>query len=420
MSDADLQRQFETVWSEIRLLLEWRQGFAFYLVFGDDSRVSARLRQRLNDYVSSRTGLLQWLRPDRVENAVEEVLAAVFPSSAEFKPFLDRQAPIWIELTVGPGISAWDVSRRKTLSALNQRRSALETTCPRALFLQLPLAMASEVVTWAPDLWSVREYIALLPLEAPDYTLVAPAELRRMSISLDDVGASELEQGRLASASTAYRESLELTRQLRAALGDTPQALRDLSVSLDKVGDVARDGGRQAEALAAYRESLDLRRQLRAALGDTPQALRDLSVSLNKVGHVTRDCGRQDEALAAYRESLGLRRQLRAALGDTPQALRDLSVSLDNVGNVARDSGQLAEALAAFRESLELSRQLRATLGDTPQALRDLSVSLNNVGDVARDSGRLAEALAAYRETTELKRQLEVHENQLLNAPGQH
>ena len=262
MSEAEHQRQFETVWSEIKLLLEWQQGFAFYLVFGDDARVSARLRQRLNDYVSSRTWLLQWLRPERAENAVEEVLAAVFPSSVEFKPFLDQQAPIWIELTAGPGISAWELARRKTLSALNQRRSGLEKTCPRALFLQLPLAMASEVVTWAPDLWSVREYIALLPLEAPDYTQVAPTELRRLSISLDDIGASELEQGRLVSASTAFRESLDLRRQLRTALGDTPQVLRDLSVSLNKVGNVARDSGRQDEALTAYRESLDLKRQL--------------------------------------------------------------------------------------------------------------------------------------------------------------
>ena len=200
MSEAEFHRQFETVWSELKLLLEWQQGFAFFLVFGDDSRVSARLRQRLDNYVRSRTGLLQWLRPDRAERAVEDVLAGVFHSSAESKPFLDYGAPIWIELTAGPGTTAWDVARRKTLSALNQRRSALEITCPRALFLQLPLAMAPEVVTWAPDLWSIREYIALLPSQVPDNTMLAPAELRRLSISLDDIGAAEFEQGRLLPA----------------------------------------------------------------------------------------------------------------------------------------------------------------------------------------------------------------------------
>ena len=88
--------------------------------------------------------------------------------------------------------------------------------------------------------------------------------------------------GNLEAARTAYRESLELRRQLRATLGDTPQALRDLSISLDNVGQVEGDLGNLEAARTAYRESLELRRHLRAALGDTPQALRDLSVSLEQ------------------------------------------------------------------------------------------------------------------------------------------
>ncbi len=77
----------------------------------------------------------------------------------------------------------------------------------------------------------------------------------------------------LAAAREAYRESLDIRRQLRHALGDTPQALRDLSVSLEKAGSVERDQGDLAAAREAYRESLDIGRQLRHALGDTPQAL---------------------------------------------------------------------------------------------------------------------------------------------------
>jgi tetratricopeptide (TPR) repeat protein len=89
-------------------------------------------------------------------------------------------------------------------------------------------------------------------------------------------------------------------------------------VSLDNVGQVARDLGRPEEAREAFQESLALLRQLRAALGDTPQVLRDLSVSLDNVGEVARDLGRLEEARESYQESLALLRQLRAALGDTP------------------------------------------------------------------------------------------------------
>ena len=64
---------------------------------------------------------------------------------------------------------------------------------------------------------------------------------------------------------------------MRDALGDTPQALRDLSVSLNKVGGVEADLGNLEPARAAYRESLELSRQLRDACPTVPQFQRDLA-----------------------------------------------------------------------------------------------------------------------------------------------
>ncbi|MES2926310.1 MAG: hypothetical protein V4843_05820, partial [Pseudomonadota bacterium] len=49
------------------------------------------------------------------------------------------------------------------------------------------------------------------------------------------------------------------------------------------VGEAERDAGRSGEALAAYSEGLELRRQLRQALGDSPQVLDDLAVSLMQI-----------------------------------------------------------------------------------------------------------------------------------------
>ena len=223
--------------------------------------------------------------------------------------------------------------------------------------------------------------------------------LRDVSISLDRVGDVARQRGNLDEAETAYRESLEIARQIRQATGDTPEALRDVSVSLDNVGDVARQRGNLDEAEAAFRESLEIARQIRQATVDTPDALRDVSVSLDKVGDVARQRGNLDEAETAYRESLEIRRQIRQSTGDTPEALRDLSISLNRVGDVARQRGNLDEAETAYRESLEIARQIRQATGDTPDALRDVSVSLDNVGDVARQRGNLDEAETAYKES---------------------
>ena len=78
-------------------------------------------------------------------------------------------------------------------------------------------------------------------------------------------------------ARSAYRESLGLCRQLREAVGDTPQALRDLSISLDNVSRVERDLGNLEGARSAFRESLEIARRLRRSFPDQPQFQQDLA-----------------------------------------------------------------------------------------------------------------------------------------------
>jgi tetratricopeptide (TPR) repeat protein len=401
MSATSGANSFEAQWARVKLLLEWQQGFGFYLVFGEDQRTVNQLKQRVEDATRLRTRSLQWVKPTSPATAAEEVLQAAFTEQEHYQQW---KAPLWIELTAGPADPDWIQARRNTLAALNRRRSALEQECQRPMFLHLPLSTAPEIVTYAPDLWSVRKHI--VQLSAYDETapgVVHPELLRDRSTNLANLGDEQAATGNLEHALRAYRESLEIDRQLRSSLGDTPQALRDLSISLDNVGKVQGESGNASGALAAFEESLALSRQLRSSLGDTPQALRDLSVSLNKVGDVQRASGNVSAALVAFEESLALRRQLRSSLGDTPQALRDLSVSLERVGDVQRESGNVSAALVAFEESLALRRQLRSSLGDTPQALRDVVISLGLVSAAERHAGNVgvADALEAEKQAIE-------------------
>ena len=87
-----------------------------------------------------------------------------------------------------------------------------------------------------------------------------------MSVSLNKLGEVELLSGRLDAARAAYTESLALCRDLRAALGDSPQVLRDLSVSLDKLGEVELLSGRLDAARAAYTEAYELANKLNQLL----------------------------------------------------------------------------------------------------------------------------------------------------------
>jgi tetratricopeptide (TPR) repeat protein len=233
-----------------------------------------------------------------------------------------------------------------------------------------------------------------------------PEVLLDLVMSLDRVGEVQHYLGHLPEARDTFEEALVLARQLRVSLGDTPEALRVLANALDKIGEVQLRLGSLSAASAACQESLAITRQLRAVLGDTPEVLRDLAVSLEKVGAVQLRLGNFSAASAACQESLVITRQLRTVLGDTPEVLRDLSVTLDKVGDVQQSLGRLREARVAFEESLAITRQLRAVLGDTPEVLRDLSLSLNRVGDVQQSSDNLPAARAAFEEFLNLARQL--------------
>lgn len=83
----------------------------------------------------------------------------------------------------------------------------------------------------------------------------------------------------LADAADAYRESLQLRRQLKQRLGETPEVVCDLSISLDRVEDVARAQDRLDDAAALWDEALMWSRRLNLAFPDV-QAHRDMIETL--------------------------------------------------------------------------------------------------------------------------------------------
>ena len=416
--------EFEKIWREIKQLLEWNQGFGFYLVFGEEQRPLDELRQRVQDATRLQSKTLQLIRPLEPTTAEEEVLTAILSPAPLFT---DYASPIWLDLTMGPEDKPWQTVRQRVLAALNRQRSRLEIECQRPLFVSLPVTMAAEVVTWAPDLWSIRQYIALLPNTAlpstntgsdkadkpeeagilsPELQQLTPARLRRKMIELGNNGENELDSGHIDIALIHFRQAWQIATYLYQLIGATPQTLRDLSISLDKVADCQKELGQLPLALSHYQQSLELCQQLRQQLGDTPQALRDLSVSLNNVAYCQQKLGQLPLALNHYKQSLDLCRQLRQQLGDTPQALHDLSISLEMVASCQAELGQPQLALSLYQQSLELRLQLRQQLGDTPQTLRDLSISLEMVASCQAELGQPQLALSLYQQSLELRLQL--------------
>ncbi|MCM8594191.1 hypothetical protein [Accumulibacter sp.] len=131
--------------------------------------------------------------------------------------------------------------------------------------------MAPGVVTWALDLRSIREYVAVLPAAGPEPEpdIVKLESFRDDAVALVRDGDTALEGGRIDQALSAARAGVQRFRQRRAALGDPPQALRDLSVSLERLLAINVALGRAADA-DVEKELSEVRGRLSTAAANLP------------------------------------------------------------------------------------------------------------------------------------------------------
>ena len=377
---------FEAIWSELKLTLEWHEDFSLFFVFVENTQASFALKQRLDDFMRSHSKPLRRIKPITQTDLPNKVIDEIFDANASY-------SPVWVALTQVDQEGVWDTLRAKTLATLNKRRSQLENIVKSPIFIELPYTCAANVVTWAPDIWSVRQQIIELPsniqlnTELPDSE--TSNELLLSSLQLDE----------------AIYQTRAKIEQLQSAV--TNQGKRHLSIALDRLGDLLSNIGQLPEAKAAYAQSLAICQQLQTSLGDSPQVLRDLSVSFDKVGNIEQQLGDLPAAKAAYAQSLAIRQQLQTSLGDSPQVLRDLSVSFDNVGNIEQLLGDLPAAKAAYAQSLQLDRQLQTNFGDTLTVLKDLTISLKRVAEIEKKLGNLTSAKHLQAQSHEIEAKLE-------------
>ena len=341
--------EFEKIWAEIKLTLDWHRDFSLFFVLTQNTLSSTALRQRLQDYLRAITSPLNWIHPaspaDIDQHLTEQLFARPGP-------------PVWLELGRQDSQGQWDRARQQALGLLNRRRSRLETAMHGPLFIQLPEDFAAHIVTWGPDLWSIRQQV----IELPAVSQVNAMDHQRNLTDHPDNHPHDPEK------IYALRLKVEQLKNHHKA-SDKPYKSRQLAIALSELGQALIQVQDLTEARQRINESLDLFRKLHAALGDRPQVLCDLSVSLDKLGDVEQQSGRLDAARGAYEESLGLCRQLHAALGGTPQVLRDLSVALDNLGDVEQQSGRLDAARGVYAEALELAHRFNQLLDGSPNTM---------------------------------------------------
>ena len=160
-----------------------------------------------------------------------------------------------------------------------------------------------------------------------------------------NLGAAQLEAGRVEEAVASFRRALTLKPDSADAHNDLGNALRRL--------------GRLDEALSSYRQALALKRDSVEAQAAVCSVLREL--------------GRLPEAIDGYRTLVSLR--------------PDLAEGHGNLGSLLLDAGQWEEAVASYGHAL-------ATKPDYAEAHHNLGIALRLLGRAQEAEASCRQALA--------------------------
>lgn len=419
--------------AEWRLVLrgfELGEGFSLIVLIVPDRVCAEICRKDLAAFLAGREQRLEWLK-----TGTPDALAGVTARLLEL-PRDDRRGAIWIESVYSRNSAdhhAWDRAWNRALGSLNQQRNPLRRETNVPLIFVGAEALVETMREIAPDLWSVRAFVArirpmgpasrsataehiagsivitgdsnritsnatvrdsdpLLAQRAAERLRGQPGQERSLADILIRMARAYADRDDWNAAEAGWKEAVELRRQ-----GSPPEALAG---ALDGWSLALRELGRREDALAAAEEAVRLRRGLAAARPDafTP----DLALSLNNVAAMLGNLGQWDGALAAVQEAEHLYRALTATRPDafTP----DLAASLSNVAAMLGNLGQWEKALASAEEAVRLFRVLAAARPDA--FTRDLATSLNNVANTLNKLDRREGALAAAEEAVSLHRAL--------------
>lgn len=378
-------------WHAVLTHFDYNEGFSFGLILVPEAALAEQCRAALSEHLAKSGKELLDLSPPSAE-ALRHIASPLLT--------VDRSrnvGAVWISAVVPtfhPEYEPWLAAWREGFARLNQYRNTLQRQIPCTLVFVGAAWVQAVVRTMAPDLWSVRSWVAPLvsafPLhrserakqdvapvgatDAPDpeFALAEANRLRGRSGQevalaklLSRAGRGFLNKNEFEKASESFSESLALLLQARtdelAALAGSHAGLAAALESL----------GRLEAAVQPREEALELNRRL---LGDTHE--RTL-IAMNKLANTLANLGRLQEAMVLYKTQ--------EALSFESGNKQTLQLSYGNQGLVLRDWGRPEEALELLNKQMSICLEL----GDR----EGLQRSYGNRALLLQDSGRLEEAL---------------------------
>jgi tetratricopeptide (TPR) repeat protein len=234
----------------------------------------------------------------------------------------------------------------------------------------------------------------------------SPYYRRALAVVLHNRGLHLQERGRLQDAEDDLRQSNDLKRRLMKEFPAVARYRADLANGALSLGTLLREAGRLREAEEAFQEALPLWQRLATEFPRVHDMRHGLARGHHYLGRLLRARGRLPEAEREIELAL---RALNQLADEVPRVLvyrHDLALGHRDLGDVRRFAGRLAEAEPAFLRARDLLQKLADEFPRKALYRQALASAHNNLGGVLADLGRLDEALSAQQATLKVRRGL--------------
>jgi tetratricopeptide (TPR) repeat protein len=377
--------------------LSLAEGFSLYLVVTPYAKHLTAVRQAaidggvaagevFNPYRISSAG--PGLADDWPAATVEQMLRTG-TSAAE--------GPLWMDLTAAPGPTNGSESSRDddgwaaVFHALNLGRNAIAKRLNRPLVVFLPHRLSQLLAAEAPDLWSVRSAVVVLPAEVAVQPNVdeLPQLLADLPVSVSS--GEELERA-LAQVDLARK---------RLAQDQAAVHVIALASALGVAAGRLLFAGRRLDALELATECEALWRRLH--LQQPHRFAPELARSLSNLATAQASMGTLDRAIESGRELIAILSGLQANRPGEFES--ELAHGHENLAsNLVHRAGPSAESLQATRQAVHLYRNLARTRPET--YLPNLATGLHNLGAQLLMLGKPTDAPKYAQEAVEIQRGL--------------
>ena len=315
----------------------------------------------------------------------------------------------------------------EVMAYINHRREPLKAGGLR-LLLCWPTALKDELMSNAPDLWSVRaaspwleeqettshEHLPALREQANPRAKRRPGSLAmaeklqrwRQYKNLKDADFSAKDALGLAAyqhSNLQFESAAELANAVIRSIDGQSKVLDDKKIIVDALNIYSTALKRLGNVMAALETSKTAVFNARQLAETNPAAYEpDLAMSINNLANVLSETGDRPGALKAAQEAVDICKRLAKT---NPAAYEpDLAMSINNLAGFLSETGDRSGGLKAAQEAVDIYKRLAKT---NPAAYEpDLAMSINNLANHLSETGDRSNALKAAKEAVEIYKHL--------------